>query len=111
MKKVVLNIGLNNNPINKREIVELFQNEFTPRATWAQVNSTYLDQVEPTLVIHGESAEAFKVIVDKIKKLSERMDQECIGAEVDEHGLLVYPDSFKGERYKFDRKYFKKIIA
>ena len=111
MKKIVLNIGLNNNPKTEREIVNMFQTRLSPKVTWAKVVSTYNDQVEPTIVLHGESALAFKQITDSIKQLSKDLDQECIGAEVDQHGLLVYPDSFKGERYKFDRKYFKKIIG
>jgi len=111
MKKVVLNIGLNNNPKKPEEIVNLFQALISKRATWAKVTSTYNDEIEPTLVLHGQSALAFKTIVDTIKDLSAVLTQECVGAEVDDHGLLIYPRNYKGERMKFDRKYFKKIIA
>ena len=111
MKKVVLNIGLNNNPKTEKEIVNMFQTRLSPKVTWAKVVSTYNDQVEPTLVLHGQSALAFKQITDAIKQLSKDLDQECIGTEVDDQGLLIYSPEFKGERYKFDRKYFRKIIA
>ena len=110
-KKVVLNIGLNNNTKRPDEIVNLFQELISKRATWGQVISTYNDEVEPTLVLHGETSKAFKYITDTIKDLSAAMNQECIGAEIDDHGLLIYPDHYKGERYKFDPQYFKKVIA
>lgn len=110
-KKVVLNIGLNNNTKRPDEIVNLFQALISKRTTWAQVTSTYNNEVEPTLVLHGESALAFKTIVDTIKDLSAAMNQECIGAEIDETGLLIYPRHYKGERYKFNPEFFKKIIA
>lgn len=110
-KKVVLNIGLNNNPKKPEEIVNLFQALISKRATWAQVTSTYNDEVEPTLVLHGETAQAFKTIVDTIKDLSASMTQECIGAEIDDTGLLIYPRHHKGERLKFNPEFFKKIIA
>lgn len=111
MKKVVLNIGLNNNPKTEKEIVNMFQTRLSPRVTWAKVVSTYNDQVEPTIVLHGQSALAFKQITDAIKQLSKDLDQECIGAQIDDHGLLIYPDSYKGKRYKFSDEYFKKVIA
>lgn len=110
-KKIVLNIGLNNNTKSEDEIVNLFKGLISERATWAKVVSTYNGETEPTIVLHGETAKAFKYITDTIKDLSAAMNQECIGAEIDEHGLLIYPDHYKGERYKFDRKYFKKVIA
>jgi hypothetical protein len=111
MKKVVLNIGLNNNTKSEDEIVQIFKGLISERATWAKVISTYNDEVEPTIVLHGESAKAFKQITDIIKDMSGAMNQECIGAEVDGAGLLIYPDHYKGERYKFDAKYFRKIIG
>lgn len=110
-KKVVLNIGLNNNPKKPDEIVYLFQELISKRATWGQVTSTYNDEIEPTLVLHGETAQAFKTIVETIKDLSAVTTQECIALTVDDQGLLVYPRHHKGERMKFDAKYFKKIIA
>jgi hypothetical protein len=110
-KKVVLNIGLNNNTKSPDKIVELFQALISKRATWGQVVSTYNNETEPTLVLHGESALAFKTIVDTIKDLSASMGQECIGAEIDDQGLLIYPRHHKGERMKFDPQYFKKVKA
>lgn len=110
-KKIVLNIGLNNNPKKPEEIVNLFQALISKRATWAKVISTYNGETEPTIVLHGETAKAFKYITDTIKDLSAAMHQECIGAEIDGAGLLIYPDHYKGERYKFDPQYFKKVIA
>lgn len=109
MKKVVLNIGLNNNPKTQKEIVNMFQTRLSPKVTWAKVVSTYNNEVEPTLVLHGESALAFKQITDAIKNLSKDLDQECIGTEIEDHGLLIYSPTFRGKRFKFDRKYFRKI--
>lgn len=110
-KKIVLNIGLNNNTKSEDEIVNLFKGLISERATWAKVISTYNGETEPTIVLHGETSKAFKYITDTIKDLSAAMNQECIGAEIEDHGLLIYPDHYKGERYKFDAKYFKKIIG
>lgn len=110
-KKVVLNIGLNNNTKSPDKIVELFQALISKRATWGQVTSTYNDEIEPTLVLHGETAQAFKTIVDTIKDLSASMNQECIGAEIDDKGLLIYPRHHKGKRMNFNPEFFKKIIA
>lgn len=110
-KKIVLNVGLNNNTKRPDEIVEMFQARLSDRATWAIVTSTYNNEVEPTLVLHGETAQAFKTIVDKVKQLSAELTQECIAAQVDDHGVLVYDQAYKGERYKFDQKYFRKIIG
>ena len=111
MKKVVLNIGLNNNPKTEQEIVNMFQTSLSPKVTWAKVVSTYNDQVEPTIVLHGQSALAFKQITDTIKQLSKDLDQECIGAEIEDTGLLIYSPEFRGKRYKFNPEFFKKIIA
>jgi hypothetical protein len=110
-KKFILNIGLNNNPKGTFAIADLVKERLADRLTWGKVDSTYLDQQEPTIVLHGETLKAFKDIIDTIKQLSADLDQECIGAEIDGQGLLIYPDQFTGERYKFDYKYFKKIIA
>jgi len=112
MKRVILNIGLNNNTKSANQVVQIARERLgIDRATWATSMGEYLQSDEPTLVLHGETAAAFHEIVNEIASLSTELTQECIAVKIGERGRLVYAPEHKGERYNFDEKYFIKILA
>jgi hypothetical protein len=112
MEKVILNIGLNNNPKQAYQVAKIARERLgMDRATWATTMGEYLQSDEPTLVLHGETAVAFHEIVNKIANLSTELTQECIAVKIGSRGRLIYAPDYKGERYNFDEKYFIKILA
>ena len=112
MNRIVLNIGLNNNPKQAHEVATIARERLgIDRATWATELGEYLETDEPTLVLHGDTAAAFHDIVNEIAKLSTELTQECIAIKIGERGRLVYDPKYIGERYTFDEKYFLKILA
>lgn len=112
MEKVILNIGLNNNPKSASAIAKVARERLgMDRATWATSMGEYLASDEPTLVLHGETAAAFHEIVNEIASLSTELTQECIAVKIGERGRLIYAPEHTGERYNFDEKYFIKILA
>lgn len=112
MARVILNIGLNNNPLNASQVAQVARKRLgIDRATWATELGKYLEGDEPTLVLHGDTLKALDQITYLIKELSEDLKQECIAVKVDQQGHLLYPETFEGERYEFDQKYFLQILA
>lgn len=112
MARIVLNIGLNNNPKQANEVAKIARERLgIDRATWATELGQYLEDSEPTLVLHGDTARAFHEIVNAIAKLSEDLTQECIAVKIGERGRLIYRETFTGDRYSFNEKYFIKILA
>lgn len=112
MNRIVLNIGLNNNPKQAHEIAKIARERLgIDRATWATELGEYLETDEPTLVLHGDTAQAFHEITEAIAKLSEDLTQECIAVKIGERGRLIYAPEHVGERYTFNEKYFLKILA
>jgi len=110
-KRIVLNIGLNNNPKQAHEVATIARERLgIDRATWATELGEYLQDAEPTLVLHGDTAQAFHEITNEIAKLSEDLTQECIAVKIGDRGRLVYRPEHKGERYQFNEKYFLKIL-
>lgn len=112
MQRIVLNIGLNNNPKQANEVARIARERLgIDRATWATELGEYLQDAEPTLVLHGDTAAAFHEIVNEIANLSTELTQECIAVKIGERGRLIYAPEHTGERYTFDEKYFLKILA
>lgn len=112
MQRIVLNIGLNNNPKQAHEIATIARERLgIDRATWATELGEYLQDAEPTLVLHGDTAAAFHDIVNEIASLSTELTQECIAVKIGERGRLVYDPKHTGERYTFNEKFFLKILA
>lgn len=112
MQRIVLNIGLNNNPKQAHEVATIARERLgIDRATWATELGEYLQDAEPTLVLHGDTAAAFHEIVNEIANLSTELTQECIAVKIGERGRLVYDPKYTGDRYTFDEKYFLKILA
>ena len=111
-KRIVLNIGLNNNLKQASEIAKIARERLgLERATWATKLGEYLEDSEPTLVLHGDTAKAFHEITSEIAKISEDLTQECIAVKIGERGRLIYRETFTGDRYQFNEKYFIKILA
>lgn len=111
-KKIILNIGLNNNPLSASQVAKVARERLgLDRATWATEVGEYLQDAEPTIVLHGETSKAYDQIMYLAKELSEDLTQDCIAIKVDDQGHLVYPETFTGERYEFDENYFIKILA
>jgi len=112
MQRIVLNIGLNNNPKTANQIATIARERLgIDRATWATSMGKYLEDSEPTLILHGDTTSAFHEIVNEIAKLSTDLTQECIAVKIGERGRLIYAPEHKGERYDFNEKYFIKILA
>ena len=112
MEKVILNIGLNNNPKQAYQVAKIARERLgIDRATWATSMGEYLQSDEPTLVLHGETAAAFHEIINEIESLSTELTQECIAVKIGSRGRLIYAPEHKGDRYTFDEKYFIKILA
>lgn len=112
MARVILNIGLNNNPKQATEVARIARERLgIDRATWATELGKYLEGDEPTLVLHGDTEQAFHEITAGLAKLSEDLTQECIAVKIGERGRLIYRETFEGERYQFNEKYFIKILA
>ena len=112
MNRIVLNIALNNNPKQAHEVATIARERLgIDRATWATELGEYLQDAEPTLVLHGDTAAAFHDIVNVIAKLSTEFTQECIAVKIGNRGRLIYAPEYADERYTFDEKFFLKILA
>lgn len=117
-EKLTLNIGLNNNPKLVNEILEnikytsLFINNLEEKSDYINFRvdlSEYKNEIEPTLIIEGFTGFKLSKCVDIIERLSSRFNQECISAKIDNNELLIYRIGYKGEKQRFNNKYFLTI--
>ena len=104
-----LNIGLNNNPLLVKEILEhikysgiFIDNEFLYRVDLSE----YKNEVEQTLIIEGLTSRGLVYCVDMAQRFCSLLTQDCIAAKIDNNELLIYAIGYKGEKLKFNNKYF-----
>jgi len=105
-KQVFLNIGLNDNPYSIERIKQIFKNDFNCNQS-REVNSTYKNNIEPTLILKFNSYKSSEYLIEYVLNLCDLLEQESIAIKIDSNGLLIYNNSFQGNKMKFDNKYFK----
>jgi len=110
MNKIEINIGLNNNPVTAESITIFFNLYFRGREfnTDIQVGE-WEGGDEPTLVVEVLSTESQLVISELVKDLVDIFTQEAIPFRFNGVGEMVFNDTYTGERYPFDEKYFLTI--
>ena len=113
--KLKLNIGLNNNPLLVKEILNhikysgIFINNLEEKSDYINYRvdlSEYNNEVEQTLIIEGLTAFKLSYCVDIIERLCSVFTQDCIAAKIDNNELLIYQIGYKGEKQKFNNNYF-----
>jgi len=108
MKKVQLNIGLENNPYSFDE-VKIRVNVYLSFGNYEarQAVGEYEGNEERTFVASLDNYfNREEDILNTIKSLTEYFTQDCIAVKIDGKGYLVYNPSFEGDRLEFDDKYF-----
>jgi len=107
MKKVQLNIGLENNPYSFDDVSEdvKWMLSFGSYEARQEVGE-YEGNKERTFVASLDSVDFIKDILQFIEYLTTIYTQDCIAVKIDGKGYLVYNPSFEGDRLEFDDKYF-----
>jgi hypothetical protein len=112
MNKLTLNIGLNNNPLNAKEIQSHFTNNFEHDIlAFEEVVMEWDSNPEPTLVVEINSEGEFQVeeIEWLVNEMCHHYTQDAIAWELNGEGTLTYRSDYDGERGEFDVNYFKTI--
>ena len=105
---IQLNIGLET---NKGDLIKL--NEAL-EVTYESLDKTKFDYrvtestTEPTLVVkYNESGgKSFLPLMDQIKTLANKLDQDCIAVKVGKVGQLIYSDNPLNDWGTFNEEYF-----
>lgn len=108
-EKIEFNIGLKNNPLLVNEILKhiKYSSVFIDNNFLHKVDlSEYKNEVEQTLIIEGLTAFKLSKCVDIIESLCSVFNQDCIAAKIDNNELLIYQIGYKGQKLKFNNKYF-----
>lgn len=110
---VKLNIGLNNNALTPREIIDRTRQNFGLNngepIEFKVSEGMYGDNPEDTLIVSFVCSYKFSTVVDKIERAAAVMNQECIGAKIDGNGALIYRANYKKPRQSFNPKYFLEL--
>jgi hypothetical protein len=102
MKKVILNVGLGNNPYGFDVLRDYFRDGKRAKVVEYAVGE-WDGCEEPTCVV---SIEMDGDVREFVERLCSWTTQTAIAVKVDGVGDLVYEPSYQGERYEFDEKYF-----
>jgi hypothetical protein len=107
-----LNIGLNNNPFLVNEILEhikysgiFIDNEFNHSVDLSE----YKNEIEQTLIIEGLTSFKLSTCADIIERLCSVFTQDCIASKIDNNEVLIYSETYKGEKMQFNNDYFISI--
>jgi hypothetical protein len=107
-----LNIGLKNNPLLVNEILEQIKysgifigNEFNHRVDLGE----YKKEIEQTLIIEGSTSFKLSKCADIIERLCSVFTQDCIASKIDNNEVLIYSETYKGEKMQFNNDYFLTI--
>ena len=101
-----INIGMNNNPMDKGALVNYIATNFNLMAyifDWSEYNGDKEETFVGTINIGKDDA------VKIAEGLCELLTQDYIAIEVNGVGHLVYNPSYKGERHEFNNEYFIKL--
>ena len=112
MKNIILNLGLENNPLRDKIVVNpetavTIGSEKLNKMSFE--TSTYNGQKELTLVARFNVGFAVSKIILEIELTCLEMEQDCIAVLIDGIGYLVYNPTFQGQKFAFDKRYFKEI--
>lgn len=102
MSKVILNVGLNNNPYSFDVLSDYFREHKGAKVVEYEV-SEWDGCEEPTCVVLFEMDGDVRQFVEKLCGWT---TQTAIAVKVDGVADLVYEPSYEGERYVFDERYF-----
>jgi hypothetical protein len=102
MSKVILNVGLNNNPYGFDVLRDYFSERKGAKFCKYAVGSWH-GVSEPTCVVSFEMDGDVRQFVEALCGWT---TQTAIAVKVDGVGDLVYEPSYQGERYVFDEDYF-----
>ena len=102
MKKVILNVGLGNNPYGFDVLRDYFSDGKSAKVVDYAVGQ-WDGCEEPTCVV---SIEMDGDVREFVERLCGWTTQTAIAVKVDGVGDLVYEPSYQGERYTFDERYF-----
>jgi hypothetical protein len=112
MNKLTLNIGLGNNPLSAEQITNHFKRNFeNDILAFEEVVMEWDGNPEPTLVVEINSEGYFlqEELGWLVNEMCHHYTQDAIAWELNGEGVLTYRSNYEGERYEFDRKYFKSI--
>lgn len=113
-----LNIGLNNNSLLVKEILEhikysgIFINNLEEKSDYINYKvdlSEYKNEIEQTLIVEGFTSFKLSKCIDIIERLCNVMKQDCIAAKIDNNNLLIYSETYKREKLEFNNDYFLSI--
>lgn len=112
MKNIILNLGLENNPLKNKIVVNPEAAVTIGSYKYKKCSfeeSTYNEKKELTFVAGFECGFAVSKIILEIELMCLEMEQECIAVLIDGIGYLVYNPTFVGDKFAFDLQYFKTI--
>lgn len=102
MSKLILNVGLNNNPYGYDVLRDYFS-EYKGAKVVEYAVGEWDGNSEPTCVV---SIEMDGDVREFVERLCGWTTQTAIAVKVDGVGDLVYEPNYQGERYVFDERYF-----
>ena len=108
MNKIEINIGLNNNPCTAQENVMYLVSLYTSVKHNVQLGE-WDGGDEPTLVVELFSDINKLELREFVEFYTIFLTQEAIPFRFNGVGELVFNESYEGERYPFDEKYFLTI--
>ena len=111
MKTLQINLGLNNNPMNREEIVLYFATLKNYRLmAYYFKNMEFNGQIESTFVamLEYKYSRQSKVLTD-FENWCSFFAQESIAVSTDYMDFLAFNVSFVGEPYKFDSGLFEYV--
>lgn len=111
--KYILNIGLNNT--NYSKVVEQINNargHYFNDYHIKQVVSSYNNEIEPTAVLTFDTEAHYTSVLNLVRGWCKVLNQVCIAINISNDlqssNHLIYDPSFRGEKIKFNSKYFMK---
>lgn len=111
--KTTWNIGLNNNPFNAQDIIDLITMVFPHNeghiVAYREHMGEWEGKPEPTLVIEVIGEQDAESMVFLTKTMCRTFTQDAIAVRNNDDGVLVYNPKHEGEQYTFDPQYFHEI--
>lgn len=111
MKTIQINLGLNNNPMTSKQVINYFASlkEYRLMAYYIK-DMTFNGQVEPTFValLEYKYSRQSKILVD-FENFCSVFNQESIAVATEYMEILAFNVTYKGIPYKFDNSLFEYI--
>ena len=111
MKTLQINLGLNNNPMTSKQVINYFATlpEYRLMAYYIK-DKSFNGEVEPTFValMEYDYTKQSKVLADAESWCS-FFTQESIALVTDRMEVLAFNVNYKGDGYKFDTNLFEYI--